>query len=140
MPRPGSYVIHPRLLDQIRPTVTGTFPDRVRITRPGEGPGTYDPATGKTTPPERTEIYADRARVQAERPEPREVQFGDQEVTLIRYQVSAPWDVPEIRIGDRVEVTESRDPELPGKHLRVQNTTYGSLQVERTLTCQLDLD
>lgn len=138
MPRPGSRVVHPRFEEQNRSTVTGTMTAEVVITRDG-GPGVFDPGTRKTPQLPDVTVYTGPARVQTVLRMTRPVEFGGQQVTLHRYQVSVVWDAAELRVDDVVRITGASDPRLAGRRLRVVDVLFSSLQLQRDLVCEDDL-
>lgn len=135
MPIPGSSPIHPRFVEHHRPVATGTMTADVVITRPGAGAGTFDPVTRKTTPPAATTTYTGPARVQTMLRVNQPVEFGGQQVSLHRYQVSIEWSGV-VRVDDAVTVTAASDPALVGRRLRVIDVIVSSLEWQRDLLCE----
>ena len=113
---------------------------RVAVSRSGT-PGVFDPDTGSTAAGTRTSVVECSARVQA-RFTSDDTTAAGQRVTLRGYLVSLPWDVPEIRVGDLVEVIvvgPDDDPELLGTALTVRDVIVASTQWQRDLACDVDL-
>jgi hypothetical protein len=134
MPRPGTPVVHPRMLAAVRAVHTGAM-----IARPtGETVVSDDGLTVTTAPPAvryagpcRVMPFADGARV-------REV--ADRPVTLRVYRVFVPWDAGPVEVDDVVDVTDSQDPDLPGRVLRVMDSPGATLEAERALLCEEVVD
>lgn len=139
MPRPGSHVVHPRFEERNRPAAAATMTAHMAFTRPGTGTGTFDPATGKTTPPVPVDVWSGPARVQPLPDRAQPVDFGGQLVTLHRYRVSLPYDAVELRVDDLGTVTDSTDPALAGRQLRVVDVAYSSLLLQRDCICEDNL-
>lgn len=134
MPRPGSRVVHPRFEEHVRPTATGTMTATVTITRDG-GPGVFDPATRKTAQLPDARVYAGPARVQTMLRVNQPVEFGGQQVSLHRYQVSVEWSGV-VRVDDTVTFTAASDPALVGRRMRVLDVVLSSLELQRDLICE----
>jgi hypothetical protein len=135
-----AHVIGPGWSSHHRPTALATLTATCDITRDGTGPGTFDPATGKTTPPARIVVATDAAcRVQARPTRERAVLQGDQVVTIRSYLVSLPHDVPLVEVDDLIEITDAVDADLAGRTLRVLDAQYGSEQWQRNIVAQDDL-
>lgn len=124
-----------------RPTAAATLTAICDITRDGAGLGTFDPATGKTTPPARVIVALDTpCRVQRLTPGQRAVLAGEQALTVRGYHVALEHDAPAVRVDDLVEITDAVDAGLVGRTLRVLDVQHGSEQWQRDLTCQDVLD
>lgn len=141
MPRPGTPMIHPRFAEHLQPTAELAMQATITIRRPGTAAGTFNAATGKTTPPTSTLIWTGPARVQplvnaASRP----IDFGGQQISLHRYQVSTPADIPQVAVDDQITVDGGADdPELAGQTLRVIDVPYASVLLQRDLICEHNL-
>jgi hypothetical protein len=134
MPRPGSRVVHARFEEHVRPTATGTMTAVVSITRDG-GPGVFDPVTRKTAQMPDTVVYAGVARVQTMLRINQPVEFGGQQVSLHRYQVSVEWSGV-VRVDDTITFTAATDPVLVGRRMRVLDVVLSSLELQRDLICE----
>lgn len=135
--RPGSQVVPAGWEAHHRPVPEGALTAQCVISRPGAGPGTYDPVTGKATPPPPTQIYAGPCRVQAQSFRPLEKAVGERPRTVHRYLLVVPLDCPQVLVGDRVDITAATDPLLVGTAARVLDYPIGSLVWERDLICQV---
>jgi hypothetical protein len=135
MPRPGTGPIHPRFEERNRPAATGTMTAEAVITRDA-GPGTFDPVTRKTPQLPDTTVHTGPARVQTMLRLNLPAEFGGQQVSLHRYQVSIAWDAPEIRVDDTVRFTAASDLQLVGRKVRVLDVIFSSLQLQRDLICE----
>ena len=134
MPLPSTRLIPARWSEHHQPAAESTMTARCDITRPSTGRGTLNPATGTVTNPS-TAIAADvPCRVQAAASTDRSTQTGEQEVTFRKYMVAITADL-DVLVDDVVTVTESIDPHLVGRALRVLDVLYGSEVWQRTLTC-----
>lgn len=129
----GSHAVHPRWSQHHRPTATATMTATCVITR-RDGAGTTS-AGGAWTPSAPSTVYTGPCRVLAVTTHERVLIVGETQDTRRRYQVSIRYDANEAHIGDVVEVTESADPDLGGKKLRVSDISLGSEQWQRDLIC-----
>lgn len=100
----------------------------------------FDWSTGTEGTAASTTLYSGPARVKTDRPEGREVEAGQQMVTLRRYTLSLPWSTPppslRPRPGDMVEVTASPDARLAGLRLWVTDAGYGSTATAWRITAE----
>ncbi|MFJ8208098.1 DUF6093 family protein [Streptomyces sp. NPDC096033] len=100
----------------------------------------FDWPTGTEGTTTSTTLYSGPARVKADRPEGREVDAGQQMVSLRRYTVSLPWSTPppslRPRPGDIVDVTASPDARLGGLRLWVTDVGYGSTATAWRITAE----
>lgn len=129
----GRHVIHPRWSEHHRPTATGTMTATCVISyRTGSGTTASD---GTWTPGATETLYTGPCRVLAVTTHERVLVVGETQDTRRRYQVSIRHDAPETPVGALVAITESVDPQLVGKKLRVSDITLGSEVWERDLIC-----
>lgn len=101
--------------------------DVVRLYRPGVP--VFDRETGTDVPGPDTELYAGPGRVKPVQALSNDVQAGDREVVLRRYEVALPWSaLPGDRVlpGDVVAVTASPDGRLVGLRLWVTGVEYSA--------------
>ncbi|MFF7991767.1 DUF6093 family protein [Kitasatospora xanthocidica] len=96
--------------------------DTVRLVRPGTD--VYNPATGATTQPDARTLYSGPARVKPNIAHVLDVEAGQRQVVLRRYQVALPWSAMPLAVdrivpGDQVLVDSSPDPRLAGMTLWV---------------------
>ncbi|MEU7597282.1 DUF6093 family protein [Streptomyces sp. NPDC039022] len=102
--------------------------ETVALYRPGSGD--FDWSTGTTTPAPATTLYSGPARVKPLTAEGREVDAGEQPLTLTRFTVSLPWTAPvpsvQPRPGDVVDILASPDARMVGLRLWVTGVQYSS--------------
>lgn len=135
MPFPTTRVIHPRWSSHHQPVADGGMTAVVAISVPGTGPGTFDDATGYTTPPTRVTIYTGAARIQADF-RPSDAELGEQDTSVQRYLVAVHAGVNDIPYGAQVRVTAApNDGQLVGRRFFVQSVTFASERFERDLIC-----
>lgn len=142
MPLPTTRLIPAGWQTHHRPVAEGGMTCQVTVTRAGTGEGTYDEATGHTTPAADTAVASCAARIQARAASDRVSRIGDQDVTFRGYLVQVPIDAGDIHVSDQLEVTTvgpDDDPQLLGTVLRVVDVMYGSLTWARDLVCEDDL-
>jgi len=77
-----------------------------------------DPNTGAVVD-EWATVYTGKCRLKmtAETGSPGSV--GEQPVTITRLEHQVPWDVDFLEVADRVVITASQSPDLPGKAVQV---------------------
>lgn len=94
-------------------------------------PGTFDRASGTTTPGAKNVIYEGTARVKPiAQAAGEDVQAGSREVRLLEYQVSLPAGTPlasgtRVLPGMQVEVLDSPDLRMIGLILWVTGANFG---------------
>jgi hypothetical protein len=132
MPRPGTPVIHPSMLDTVTGWAARGRIDECVITR--EGPAVWDPDTNVDTAATAT-VYEGSILIQDVRPssESRSQPFGDQPVVTSSYFASIDAAAADIHVEDIVTVTASADPDLLGRTLRVTEVRLDSFHVRRRL-------
>lgn len=117
-------------LSEGRLAALGLMRDRVRLYK--QGPDAFDRDSGDTVPGPQSDLYSGQARVKPVATiRAEEVEAGDREVVLHRYQVYLPWSVelpPGVHLlpGDRVEILSSDDPRMAGLTLWVTGHQYSS--------------
>lgn len=136
MPRSG--LTHPRFLDEVRKSAVanaGGFPDHVTITRPASaGAGASSAGGGSWTPAAASTVYEGCCRIQLDTySQGRAVTVGDDVVTLHRYRVGLPWDVPEILVDDIATITCTNDPVLQDRPVIVRDFVIDTYLVRRSV-------
>lgn len=108
--------------------------------RPGEA--VFDRDTGQMVPgPPAVTFYEGPARVKAAPTVPEDVQAGEQEVALLAYRISLPFDT-ELPSGERPEpgdvfdVAASPDPRMAGLRLWVTGIQYSGTATAWRLTAE----
>lgn len=136
-PRPGTPVIHPQMLGSLAPVAESAQTGRGQLLEPGSGAGTVDEDTLKYTAAAATVVWAGSCRFQTRsRTSPREVDSGEEPVTLIENQLTIPLSAPEPRVGQLFRMVTSSDSALAGKVFRIVNVAMAELQIERHLTVE----
>jgi hypothetical protein len=135
--RPGTPIIPTGWEEHHRGVPEGAMTAQCTISRPGDGNGSYDPTTGRATPPVHTGVYAGPCRIQPQTFRPVEHAIGERPRTVHRYQLVVPLSCPQVLVGDRVDITEATDPLLVGTAARVLDFPVGSLVWERDLICEV---
>lgn len=109
--------------------------DRCVITRAPAGKGVWDPATGTYAPAVPVDVYAGACRVVAVNAAHRDVDAGDREVSISRWEVHLPVAGSEaVRAGDTVQVTAAVfDPAMVGRVFTVASPHAGSQMTARRL-------
>lgn len=108
--------------------------DAVDVARPGTGEGTFDAATGVTTPPTPTVVYAGAARLRMPTLQEQRITAGEHDWTAEDAVLSVPMDAPAVQVGDLVTFTgSSLDPDLPGTAFVVMGQLQGSQVTARRL-------
>lgn len=128
-------------LDAVSRTLRGMESRQVQqagkgtISAPGEGQGTIDP-DGTYHPPEGSTRWSGRIWVgRPSRGASRTVEVAGGQVLLHMIEVKVPFDA-EVEEGDIITLTESRDPKLIGRHLRVREVIVREYGGERLLICE----
>lgn len=130
----GASVFHPQWNEHHRPTATASMDAACIITRPA-GTGTTD-ADGTYTPDPGTTIYTGVCRIVPVHLTQEQIALaGETQETHRHYQVGVRYDVPEVLVGDLVDITMSGDTGLVGKRFRVTDIAYASEQWQRDLIC-----
>lgn len=135
MPRPDSQVIHPDLLATAQAWSGRSRIDTCTITRPGVS--TWDPETNSSSDGTTT-VYDGPIRMQDVQPfgGSRTTGFGGQAVTTSSYFAVIDADAAEIRIEDIVTFTDSADPDLIGRSLRVTEVLVDTFHTHRRLVLE----
>lgn len=121
--------------------------DTCRITRTGADTGPIDDETGDVIAPGSSTVYdstttgfegrelGGRCMVRTGNLTASSVgEVGNEDIATLDHQVTIPWDAPQIRIGDVVEVlTSRRDPQLVGNRFAVDRIKVGTMIVSRRL-------
>jgi hypothetical protein len=101
--------------------------ETVTLYRPGVPAFDWD--TGVDGPASALVLYAGPARVKPERAEGREVEAGEENVTLRRFTVSLPWSTATSErpaVGDLIDVSASPDARMVGLRLWVTDVPFSS--------------
>lgn len=136
MPRPGTPVIHPLMAEHLAPVAESAQTGTGQLIEPGST-GTVDPQTLKYTTAAGDVLWTGSCRFQTRsRTSPREVDSGEEQVTLIENQLTIPLSAPEPRVGQLFKMLTSSDTALAGKVFRITNVAMAELQLERHLTVE----
>lgn len=112
--------------------------DTVTVLRPSTSTA-LDTATGLLNVAAPSTIYRGSCRVRMLGDQNESTAaIGERHTTTIRFAVWMPVDVPEIRIGDLVQIDSSDDPQLSGRRLRVVSVPLRTHLFRRTAVCELD--
>lgn len=95
---------------------------------------TFDETTNTYTPTT-TPVYSGKCRVKPANTVSRDVQAGEQQVSLWPFAVSIPVSVT-TELDDDVTVTASADASLVGRTLRVRSVARGTYLTARRLDCE----
>lgn len=115
-------MLTPSVLERARGNAELLMTDECTVTRPGEA--VTDPATGVVKPAS-TQVYAGRCKVQtsgglaSEQAEGSAAQAMGAVSLVWSLYMHFPYDTSGLRAGDVVEVTESVNPLLIGRRLRL---------------------
>lgn len=115
------------------------LPDTCTITRASDDAPVFDSEYGTYEDPEPTTLYESVACRAAPWVGDRVVQAGEQPVTLRAYNVTLPVSVTGLEVDDLIEITDSAEPELDGKVLRIKDPRASSMGVQRRVTAEDDL-
>lgn len=108
--------------------------DTCTITRPGDGPGVFDPDTGTTTPPADVTVYSGPCRLRAPALVEVNVTGGEHQWSTQDAVLSLPASVTGVRPDDTVTCDSSAlDPALPGSVFTVIGALKGSQITARRL-------
>lgn len=112
--------------------------DACVITRGTDAPPVYDAATDSYASPSGVVLYTGPCRVKSRGYAEREVEAGEESVSLFAYIVSVPITATAYDVGDSVLITASQlDPALAGLRLRVGSPSLGSQMTARRLGCEV---
>ena len=114
----------------IREDVTATMGEECVITRSGAR-GAFNTTTGVYADTADSTIYQGACRVAQMSEQDRLVTFGDQEVGLVAYVLSLPFDAPALQKDDVVTFTTTHDEELLTKTLEVHSVKFGGINAKR---------
>lgn len=110
--------------------------DTGTITRSVSAP-TFDPITGELTTVSGDLVYDGPCRMRMPSAVEQTVIFGEQLVTLTRFIALFPWDIPEVKVGDIVVITESDDPHITNRSFRVLTVPSLSVLTHRKIGCEV---
>jgi len=111
--------------------------ETITLFRPGVP--AFDWSSGTDGPASPLVLYVGLARVKPERAEGREVEAGEENVTLRRYTVSLPWDAATSErpaVGDRIDVTASPEARMVGLRLWVTDVAFSSTATAWRITAE----
>lgn len=111
--------------------------DTCTITRAGSV-GSFDPATGLTTPAVGSQVYTGPCLVMARDVAGSEPDAGGQPVSLRAYVVSLPVTATAVEPGDQVHVDASADPGAAARTLTVETIDAVTVATMRRLFCTHD--
>ena len=114
--------------------------DACTISLPAAG-GSFDTDTGTYAPGAPTALYTGKCRVRhaGGQSGDRQVQHGEQQISLWPFVVSVPTSVVGLRPDAVVTITASAlDPDLVGLVLRVRDVIQGSHVTARRLGCEVN--
>ena len=98
---------------------------------------TLDPTTLRYVDPALAYVTVP-CRVTALTAAPEEADAGETVHLVVGYTVGIPLSVTAVRVGDRGVLSDTGDPLLDGRDLRVDEIVLGSDIAERVLRCSLD--
>lgn len=119
-------------LASMRATVDSMLPDRCAIRHPGStvfADGNYTTTPGAV-------VYEGPCRVHPQGRSDTVVQAGEEPVTQRTYDVTLPSSASGIEVDHVLTVSESADPDLVGRPLRVRNVMVASVHVQRRLVVE----
>lgn len=126
MPRPGSHVIHPRVLDAPRRISEAGMTDTCEVRQP-DVVGALDPATGEQTTTPGALVYSGACRVHPVPLNERQVIVGEEVVVLSRYYLRLPAETSGINVDQVVTITavdaDRSTSNLVGRRWRVVDHT-----------------
>lgn len=93
-----------------------------------------DPATGEVTEAQET-VWFGPCRVRPADTQASAMAVGGEEVFIFDYLVSIPFAVDSVIEGQRLTVTESRDPALVGITVEIRKVARGDDITARRLAC-----
>lgn len=82
-----------------------------------------DPMTGASEPVTET-VYEGKCRVMSWAVATTSPNVGQQRVDLLRMDLHVPVSVPGVSVNDVATITGSRDPDLVGRRLRIDNLAH----------------
>jgi hypothetical protein len=103
--------------------------DQIRVEVLADTP-TFNPADASSSRAVLATPYEGKARIRAAK-EPATVLTADDQVTVQRYECSAPLTATGLRVGQVVTVVSSVDPALTGKTLIITAVQGGTLVTSR---------
>ena len=93
---------------------------------------TVNPDTGASEPTY-TVVYTGKCRVQSRNLGTESPNAGQQRVDIYATELQLPISVTGVAVNDLVEITDSLDPDLIGRTLRVNNLFYKTHATSRRL-------
>jgi Family of unknown function (DUF6093) len=109
--------------------------DSCTITRPGEGKGTWNEATGTYDPPAPVTVYSGRCKVQTRDVQVATTDVAGREAFIVEWRLDLPVVGSEsVREGDTATITASAlDAALVGLVLTIQGPHVGTAKTARRL-------
>lgn len=120
------------MFTELRTSVDRFFVDTCTIRKPVAS--VFDPDAGYTDATGDT-VYTGRCWVRPFASE-QVVQAGEDVEALHRYTVRLPWKTTGIEKDQLVTITNSEDPHMVGRVLRVRDVQGGSQNTSRRLVCE----
>jgi len=110
--------------------------DTATIRRPG-GPPVFEPITGALTPSAGTVVFTGPCRLrQPTQLEAAQANFGEQQVTVMRYIACFPLDSTDARIGDLITFEESGDPDVLTRSFRITAVPVSTFTIYKGYSCE----
>lgn len=135
--RPGTEVIPHNWETAHRVVLEGTLRGRVALREPGTQQGWSDAEEQNVAVAKAPYATAVPARVLALSGQARVIQLADDTEVIADYLVVIPAHHV-VAGGHLVDITDSTDPDLTGRALRVEKVARGTERFERDLFCTLD--
>lgn len=94
-----------------------------------------DPDTGKVTPTY-ADVYTGKCRLQFRGLATESPTSGQQRVDLLTAELQLPIATVDVEVNDVAEITESLDPDLPGRVFRINNLMHKTHATARRLSVE----
>lgn len=121
-----------RQLNHVKKVVEDFMVDTVEVERPGAS--SFDEATGIYGSGTPTLIFSGKARISPTSPSTEVI--GEELVSWRDAQFYFPLSAPQMRVGDLITVTSSKDERLNGRVWRVSAVRHGTFQASREVSAQ----
>jgi hypothetical protein len=96
---------------------------------------TTDPNTGAVVDSYAT-VHTGKCRVRMQSSWATDRTAGEQPITVSRYMLQIPVSVTGVEIGDLVDITESKDPDLVGHRIRIDGPFGQTHATARRYICE----
>lgn len=139
MPRAGTAVVHPKMLETLRAVAEAAMTSTCKLLHPTSqtGKGPFNEESGTYPDAEPTLLGTVACRVQpGSRSAAGVVDVAGEETTIADYQVTVPISAPAVTVDDIVHILTSPDAQMVGRRFRITDVSYADFQAERHLTCQ----